>query len=289
MCVCVNCPFAHLCCFWLIWRNACYAMDIYSFPDRMCIKYFLPSCHLCIYVLVYLRCFSQYSFVLLCKIFMSSNLPHFSFFFFWPLGLPPNLERPQDIDIEIQRSRLKHMMCAFCLALQHYMWDYLLPALEKDDSLAYMSYIYIVLYCLLICWYFIFNAQTCNPPGTCYCIHGVKQVPNFILLQMASDFCYGSKCLWLPSGSPEGLRVSELESACLEEKELEREWFFPPLYPLTLYLYHLPLWQQVSTRLFHSEGRARWVGRLPRGLWTLHHWAWHSGNSKSWAMVILGP
>ena len=78
-----------------------------------------------------------HSTVLFCFVkFLCRPICHTFLFFFWPLGLPPNLERPQDIDIEIQRSRLKHMMCVFCLALQHYMWDYLYTCIREGWQLS---------------------------------------------------------------------------------------------------------------------------------------------------------
>ena len=116
VCVCVSCPFVHLCCFWLIWRNACYGMDIYNFPDRMRIKYFLPSCNLCI--CVWFTHGALHCTVLFCflKFLCGPICPTF----FWPLGLPPNLERPQDIEIEIQRS----LMCAWSIWCVPSAWPY---------------------------------------------------------------------------------------------------------------------------------------------------------------------
>lgn len=120
------------------------------------------------------------------------------------------------------------------------------------------SYIYIVLYCLLICQYCIFNAQIFNPSGIFYC--SMTQVPNFILLQMTSDLCHGSKCLCPPNGSPEGLRVSEPESDRPGRKGAGKGVVFPPLCPSSLYIYHLPRQQQVSLRLLNSESRATQAG-----------------------------
>lgn len=136
MCVCVNCPFVHLCCFWLICRNACYGMDIYSFPDRMCIEYFLPSCHLCICVLVYLWCFSQYSFVLLFKIFMWSNLPHFSFFL--TSGFATKLGKAPRYRYRYRDTKIKTEVYDVCLLpglIRLYMWDYLYTCVREGWQL----------------------------------------------------------------------------------------------------------------------------------------------------------